>query len=323
MAKRSLQASTLGAKKAKQQFATRGWTQEYLASEIGVKTRQPIWRFFAGQPIERFTFFEICTALDLEWREIAFNAPAEYVDRTINSTELEPISLKLDDLVQMVRSQRKDKVNHQCGILQLLDISRPVELDKIYIDVNVIEQIPSPQGVEISNFDSLAPQAIHRFNLDKTNSRQILGTQAIEKYGNLRVLGKTGSGKSTFLKHLAIQCNAEKFAANKVPMFIALRDFADSCRYDQQTSLLEFIHQEFLDSDISHPEILKKLLQEGRILFLIDGIDEICQDVELEHRVLNEVRRFCERYHRNTFVATCRTALQKLTLRACLRSFSG
>ena len=315
MARRSLQASISGARIAKQQFTFKGWTQEYLANEIGIKTRQPIWRFFAGHPIERFTFFEICTALDLEWREVASNAPAEYVDRTTNSTELEPKSLKLDDLVQMVRSQRKDKVNHQCGILQLLDISRPVELDKIYIDVNVIEQIPSQQGFDISDLDSLTPEDIDRFDLDKIAARQILGTQAVEKYGNLRVLGKTGSGKSIFLKHLAMQCNDGKFAAKQVPMFMVLRDFAESCKCNQQVSLLEFIHQEFLDSDISHPETLKKLLQEGRILFLIDGIDEICQEVELEHRVLNEVRRFCEKYHRNTFVATCRTGLQKLTLK--------
>ncbi len=38
---------------------------------MGVKTRQPIWRFFAGKPVERFTFFEICARLDLDWQEIA------------------------------------------------------------------------------------------------------------------------------------------------------------------------------------------------------------------------------------------------------------
>ena len=59
MAKRSLRASPEGVKKAKQQFTSTGWTQEYLATEVGVKTRQPIWRFFAGYAIERYTFFEI------------------------------------------------------------------------------------------------------------------------------------------------------------------------------------------------------------------------------------------------------------------------
>ena len=322
MAKRSLQASASGARLAKQKFNLKGWTQEYLACEIGLKTRQPIWRFFAARPIERFIFFEICTALDLDWREIATNAPEEYVDRSFdpisndpitNSTELEPTSLKLDDLVQIVRSQREDKVNHQCGILKLLDVSRPVDLDNIYIDLNVIEQIPSQQGGEISDFDGLTSKDIDRFDLDKITARQILGTQAVEQYGNLRVLGKTGSGKSIFLKHLAMQCNAGKFAATQVPVFITLRDFAESCRYNQQINLLEFIQQEFLESGVSQPEALNKLLQEGRILFLIDGLDEICQDEE--HKILNEVRRFCERFHKNTFVTTCRTALQKLTLK--------
>ena len=49
---------------------------------MGVKTRQPIWRFFAGKPIERYTFFEICAKLDLDWREVASNPPAEANDLT-------------------------------------------------------------------------------------------------------------------------------------------------------------------------------------------------------------------------------------------------
>lgn len=51
---------------------------------MGVKTRQPIYRFFAGKPIERYTFFEICARLDLDWREIASNPPAEPNDSTTN-----------------------------------------------------------------------------------------------------------------------------------------------------------------------------------------------------------------------------------------------
>jgi len=51
MARRSLQASAQGIKKAKQAFLRKGWTQEYLAGEVGLETRQPIWKFFAGKPI--------------------------------------------------------------------------------------------------------------------------------------------------------------------------------------------------------------------------------------------------------------------------------
>jgi acetate kinase len=55
---------------------------------VGVKTRQPIWRFFAGKPVERYTFFEICARLDLDWQEIVVTSLLEEDD--------EPTSDKLE-----------------------------------------------------------------------------------------------------------------------------------------------------------------------------------------------------------------------------------
>ncbi|BAY47815.1 hypothetical protein SAMD00079811_54340 [Scytonema sp. HK-05] len=56
MVKRSLQASLTGIQQAKRAFARKGWTQENLALEVNLKTRQPIWRFFSGRPVERHIF---------------------------------------------------------------------------------------------------------------------------------------------------------------------------------------------------------------------------------------------------------------------------
>jgi predicted NACHT family NTPase len=78
MVKRSLQASPTGIQQAKRAFALKGWTQENLAGEVNLKTRQPIWRFFSGQPVDRQIFLAICSILDLDWRDIAENPPAEF-----------------------------------------------------------------------------------------------------------------------------------------------------------------------------------------------------------------------------------------------------
>ncbi|PSB33659.1 NACHT domain-containing protein [Stenomitos frigidus] len=310
MVKRSLQASLPGIQKAKKAFALKGWTQENLAGEVDLKTRQPIWRFLTGQPVERQVFLNLCAVLDLDWRDVAVDPPADSarLDGNGHSTAFE-----LDALVQQVRSRRYNKIQDQCGILQLLDISRPVSIDDIYVDVNILEEIASQQWSAIEDLKSLGPEAFDRFGLGTVDQKQIPGTRAVETYPKLRVLGRPGVGKTTFLQYLAIQCNRGEFAANQVPVFIALKDFAEESRVSGEYSLLSYIRQEWLTSGIVDPSVIETLAQAGRVLLLLDGMDEV-----LNHEstgVLREMRRFADKYHKNRFVVTCRTAAQKLRLR--------
>ncbi|MTJ10556.1 NACHT domain-containing NTPase [Anabaena sp. UHCC 0204] len=310
MVKRSLQASLSGIQQAKRAFAIKGWTQENLAGEVNVKTRQPIGRFFTGKPVDRQIFMEICEILDLDWREIADNAPAEFPEP---GKLVEMASLDIDSLVQQMRSQHQDTIQNQCGIVQLLDISRPVSIDDIYVDVNILEEIASQQWFEIADLQNLKPAEFDRVGLAEVNQKQIPGIQAVKTYSKLRVLGKPGVGKTIFLQHLAIQCNRGEFAKNQVPIFIALRDFAEESRDNNKFSLLNYIHHTFLTSGISHPAEIESLLQAGRVLLLLDAMDEVPnQDITA---VLSEIRKFSEKYHKNQFVATCRTAARKLQLR--------
>ncbi|MFS8119784.1 MAG: NACHT domain-containing protein, partial [Microcoleus sp.] len=218
----------------------------------------------------------------------------------------------IDSLVQVVRSQYRDTIQNQCGILQLLDISRPVSIDDIYVDVNILEEIASQQWFEIADLQNLKPAEFERVGLGAVYQKQIPGMQAVETYSKLRVLGKPGVGKTTFLKHLAILCNRGKFAAHQVPVFIALRDFAEECRERGKFNILNYINQLFLTSGVSNPSVIETLLKGGRVLLLLDGMDEVLnQDITA---VLKEMRKFSEKYHKNQFVATCRTAAQKLQL---------
>ncbi|MEH1787637.1 MAG: NACHT domain-containing NTPase [Nostoc sp.] len=310
MVKRSLQASLTGIQEAKRAFARKGWTQDNLAAEVNLKTRQPIWRFFSGRPVERHTFIEICLILELNWREIATNPPAEFLGL---EEYTQPSVLDIDTLVQQVRSQRFDKIQDQCGILQLLDISRPVAIDDIYINVNILESIASLQYLEITDLQNLDPKEFDRFGLGEADQKQIPGTQAVETYSKLRVLGKPGVGKTTFLQHLAIQCNQSTFVANQVPIFITLRNFAEESKITSEFSLLKYIRQEFLTSGIFDPSVIEILLNAGRVLLLLDGMDEVLN--QQSNAVLSEIRRFSEKYHKNRLVSSCRTASQKLRLR--------
>lgn len=310
MVKRSLKASPLGIQQAKRAFALKGWTQENLAGEVNLKTRQPIWRFFTGKPVDRQVFLEICAILDLDWREIAIDPPAEFSE----PGELTPTSApNIDTLVQQVRQQRQDKIQYQCGILQLLDINRPVKIDDIYVDVNILEEIASQQWFDISNLPNLGPAEFDRVGLGEINQKQIPGMQAVETYSKLRVLGKPGVGKTTFLKHLAIQCNRGEFAAHQVPIFITLRDFAEESKDNGNFSLLNYLHQAFINSGIYNPSAIETLLQAGRVLLLLDGMDEVLS--EDSTAVQREIRKFSDKYHKNQFLISCRTAAKKLLLR--------
>ncbi|BAY25898.1 hypothetical protein NIES2100_57060 [Calothrix sp. NIES-2100] len=303
MARRSLKASITGIEKAKKAFQVREWTQDYLASEVGLETRQPIWKFFTGKPIERQSFMEICFQLGLNWQEIAELPNQSLLTQEHNQDG--DSGEDIDTLVQITRSRRSDKIQAQCATTRLLDIAQPIQLEDIYVNVNILTQITSQRWSNIIDLQGFVPEEFDRFDLAQVCQEGVSALQAVTTYPKLMLLGKPGSGKTTFLQYIATQCDRGKLLSDKIPIFIRLRNFAEDARVIGNYSLLNYINQAFAGFGTSAQDI-QTILAHGRMLILLDGLDEIPEDESAE--IIKIICNFSEEYYKNQLIITCRIA---------------
>ena len=213
----------------------------------------------------------------------------------------------IDVLVQKVRSRLHDKIQRLHGTMQLLDVARPVEIDRLYVDVNILTEPTSYSRLEID--DLLAGRDyrrdFNRFGLSEKGER-VAGLKAVVDYPKLMVLGKPGSGKTTFLQHIVIECNNGNLLTDCIPILIKLREFVKEARKLGDFGLRRYLCQEL--QGCSEQEI-EALLQEGKVLMLLDGLDEVCNADGDE--VVDQVEWFARNYDQNHLIITCRIQAQK------------
>lgn len=121
------------------------------------------------------------------------------------------------------------------------------------------------------------------------------------------ILGKPGAGKTTFLKYVAIQCNNGEFQADRVPIFITLKDFAEATN---KPGLLEYISQQFSGCGVTATQVID-LFNYSRALVLLDGLDEVRE--EDNSRILRVIRDLSEQFYHNHLIMTCRIAAREYT----------
>jgi predicted NACHT family NTPase len=322
MAKPSLTASPQGLQIAHQALLRTGRTKEDLRKQVGC-SRQPITKFFQEKAIAQSIFIQICDCLGLNWQEITHLPPYP-----ANLSALKPIPAQssnteqgrsnLDCLVQDLRQKTYPNLQERCGTIRVLDMSHPVEVDDLYIHVNVLEQLLGRRHKRLEELlQKCDLEEFDRIGLGQIEEERVPGLDAVHKYKKLIILGKPGAGKTTFLKHLAIQCNEGNFKPDFLPIFVTLKDFAEA----ERSSLLEYISYKIfpsstvtLSSDDGFKETLLDvyaILQAGRALVLLDGLDEV--KTEDHHRVIKEIRDFSEQFWSNPFVLTCRIAAWEYT----------
>jgi predicted NACHT family NTPase len=296
----SLQASQAGIKLAKIALAGMQLNQQGLAARLDVE-RQQISKFFNGKSIGDVSFVKICETLKLDWQTIVEQAPS--TSQNLDNT------LEVDTIVQTIRKQIKPIVHQKCGTMRVLDMEQPIELTGgrgIYTKVNILERITGRNRLEIAEIlQNCGVEEFDRAGLSRVTEKRVPGLEAVEQHRKLMVLGKPGAGKSTFLKYLAMQCIEGNFQANRIPIFITLKDFAE---IEGNPDLFTYINQLI---GLPTSDTLRKILQQGQTLMLLDGLDEVRE--EDTKRVLKQILEFSDQFHLNQFVMTCRIAAKEYT----------
>ncbi len=206
---------------------------------------------------------------------------------------------------------------------------RPLELARVYIGLHTTTQ------VRLTDADPAAQAQRSRRSNAEQDMRPLTALEALVRADQRRMLllGAPGSGKSTFVNHLALCLAGAALQAQGLcppqpeggwlaqlpdwtpgallPIRVILRDFAASAAVahaDQGSVALlrDFLQATLAAGDCAEAlEPLMSALDEGRAVLLLDGLDEVVGHPALAH-VTESILATARAYPHSLILVTCR-----------------
>jgi hypothetical protein len=211
-------------------------------------------------------------------------------------------------IIAQVSEKYVQNYSDRHGILKVLGMREPVALESVYTTVRFLDR------ADLQRFESIESlEAAYRQNPERSfqpkNKTCRDGIEVANTKQFLMVLGSPGAGKSTFLRKIGLEAlKGERgtYEHESIPVFLELKSL--------NGKLEDAIAQEFRICGLPYAEeATVKLLEAGKLLVLLDGLDEV--PTKKLNDAIQEIQNFVDQYDKNRFIASCRLAAYRNNFR--------
>jgi len=218
---------------------------------------------------------------------------------------------KVKQAIDAASRQYAQNYTERHAILKLLGMRDPVALESVYTAVQFLDDRAILGFESVETLEQDYRQAKQRSFQPKHCQKQE-GLKVANEKQYLMVLGGPGAGKSTFLRRMGLEAlkgKPGKFKHACIPVFIELKKFNTG-----EINMEKEIAEEFRICGFpSHEAFTATALEQGKLLILLDGLDEV--PTERMNEAIRQIQNFVDLHDQNRFITSCRVAAYRHNFR--------